>query len=373
MKTFIEYLTESESIADLKKLLFKLERKVFKVMPRSPLQKSIIEQRDKLKAKLKEEFGYDYDKEMMNIATRKLHEEYLTESIPPTVYHVLDTHKAISILSSDKYKMSPAFGTGADMKLQDGRLYFMSTSWKSNSGYAKAKRGSKFECMFELDGDKLAHNIKGKYVDYWGGEWRDAATKNIQQKKEAGIAVGESEGSDQYDENEVRLLSNKPIIENFSKYVKAVHILDMKDKDNLFLSETFQLMRLCKEFGIPSYAYSNFYHWLHNTKSKAEMGGDENTYTADKINAVIGLVAKNNTKDLTTKEKDTMYRLNNRDIVYGLEADVHNSRTSFNDRTVIENLGKAMLKMKANNIKDLIDKLSIKWQKIRDDEENEKA
>lgn len=73
MKKFKQYIKESD-LDVLKKELFKLNRKVFKVMPSSPLQKSIQQKIKELKEQLKK-LGYDYDKVMIDYIDNKIKQE----------------------------------------------------------------------------------------------------------------------------------------------------------------------------------------------------------------------------------------------------------------------------------------------------------
>lgn len=174
-------------------------------------------------------------------------EEVLQEVLSDVVYHYTNLTKLNSILEEDKFMTSVALGNISDFRLNKEKMYFFST--------ARSKRGSYSSKSFQsvqlvLNGQKLSQNYKGGPVDFWG-----------QYDKEKG-----------HSETEDRVFTNKPYIENASKYILEIHIdMDSTHKENWedILDKLKKVGDLSQKNNIPIFIYNNGNDWTNLNKEKA--------------------------------------------------------------------------------------------------------
>ena len=140
------------------------------------------------------------------------------------VYHY--TYNIKDILQSNTINLSSSLGTSAD-KYSD-KFFFLSLSRTPgvNIGYGRFHNS-----RLVLDGNKLNQNFKSIPVDYWGDKRGD---------------VDRSEYED-------RIISDKPTIDNISKYIIRIEIVDSEPKRK----RNYQLLQLAKERNIPIFFYLN--------------------------------------------------------------------------------------------------------------------
>jgi hypothetical protein len=140
------------------------------------------------------------------------------------VYHY--TYAIKDIISSNKMNLSSNLGAVSDKF--NNKFFFLSLSRTPgvNIGYGKYKN-----YRLVLDGNKLNQNFKSIPVDYWGNKGGD----NV-----------ESEYED-------RIISNKPVINNFNKYIIRIEIVDKTPKSK----ENYELLQLAKQNNIPIFFYLN--------------------------------------------------------------------------------------------------------------------
>jgi hypothetical protein len=140
------------------------------------------------------------------------------------VYHY--TYGIKDIISSNKMNLSSNLGTSAD-KFSD-KFFFLSLSRTPgvNIGYGRFHRS-----RLVLDGNKLNQNFKSVPVDYWEDKRGD---------------VDRSEYED-------RIISDKPVIDNFNKYIIRIEIVDETPKSKY----NYELLQLAKQNNIPIFFYLN--------------------------------------------------------------------------------------------------------------------
>ena len=163
--------------------------------------------------------------------------------LSPVLYHFTSFDKAASILQQNKFSLATMLGSDADRinDVNKGKMYYLSTSRQKAGGYWK-------EVVFVLDGVKLGRRFAGSAFDYWGPEWRKAA---------------EQQGADaqQYDENEDRLLTDKPSIADAASYIESVHVLaggDFKVGRHPHVTADIRtILKVAKQKGIPVYVYED--------------------------------------------------------------------------------------------------------------------
>lgn len=125
---------------------------------------------------------------------------YLIESISSTVFHKTSVQNAVKIISKDAFRLSASIGTQAEIDVNKGKFFFLSTARSPLSSYI-GKSPYKGDLYMELDGDKFNQRFKGFAMDYWGDSFRNLNN-----------------------EMEDRIVSNKQYIKNAKQYIKAIHV-----------------------------------------------------------------------------------------------------------------------------------------------------
>ena len=155
--------------------------------------------------------------------------------ISPILYHTTSTGAVVGILRTDRFELKPSEGTHVEEGIK-AHTYYLSTARTLMSKYLRANDYPGYSILV-LDGRKLAANLKGAPVDYWGPDMR---------------MNGENF------ESEDRIFSDSPFIEQAHKYITAVHSLidpvklQERDRQNLF-----QLQLKARLRKIPIFFYDN--------------------------------------------------------------------------------------------------------------------
>lgn len=157
----------------------------------------------------------------------------LLEGLSPTLYHSTNFLKGISILEKDKFVLSKTIESGIHHKTDEIRKnpYYLSMARTVQSSFVK-KTLRNGGYIFELDGSKLSENHKGKPLDYfnfYSHKRRLELAKQSKYKEEEDLENPNKDNFLFFFENEDRLYSKKPEIDNFSKYIKAVHIVVIRN------------------------------------------------------------------------------------------------------------------------------------------------
>jgi hypothetical protein len=139
------------------------------------------------------------------------------------VYHY--TNKIVKILSDNKINLSSSLGNEADKF--GNKFFFLSLSRTPST---KIGYGVHHNFRLVLDGNKLNQNFKSIPFDYWKGDWK----------------------YNEY-EYEDRIVSDKPTIDNISKYIIRIEVVtDYKIKEVFY-----KILELAKQRNIPVFFYEN--------------------------------------------------------------------------------------------------------------------
>jgi hypothetical protein len=141
----------------------------------------------------------------------------LKEGITDEVYHFTSLWHFIKIMDTNIFRLSDLeHDLGIDNTPLKKYKYYMSVSRtasiKKGYGYNKYKN-NRYIVRIKLDGRKLSQTYKGLPINYW----------NYGQKQEL------NKKTHREFEYEDRILSNKPTIENFSKYILKIDIIKIKN------------------------------------------------------------------------------------------------------------------------------------------------
>ena len=141
------------------------------------------------------------------------------------------TNNIKEILSSNKINLSSNLGSDRDKF--GNRYFFLSLSRTPgvNIGYGK---NSNYRLV--LDGNKLNQNFKSIPVDYWKGN-------SVRYEVEY--------------EYEDRIITDKPVINNISKYIIRIEIVTSSSYNETFYENYYKILELAKQRNIPIFFYEN--------------------------------------------------------------------------------------------------------------------
>ena len=178
----------------------------------------------------------------------------LSEGLSDILYHFTYTSHLINILKYNKFATSSNLGSNADSWKDKGRFYFFSTQrTKGMSGYGR-HHGN---VAIVLDGRKLNQTFKGSPTDYWN--W---STKSSDYK-----SIGDYTQALQSEENEDRIVTNKPYIDNANNYIIEIHIFIIPEQNN---KETIsEITNLAAGYNLPVYFYLDENAFKLQNKTKA--------------------------------------------------------------------------------------------------------
>jgi hypothetical protein len=178
----------------------------------------------------------------------------LNEGVSPIVYHGTSSGNTVDMLRDNRFRLSPGIGRASDQAINRGKFYFLAVSRVKKSGYEQTIGTGR--TMLVLDGRKLNQRYKGVSVDYWG---RDPEMMRKKNQVQYWLRS---------DENEDRILSDKPYIPNARNYIKEIHIWLGDDPINDYYSEVYTTLNKIKG-KIPVYYYWNKQDYYNQNKRKA--------------------------------------------------------------------------------------------------------
>lgn len=164
----------------------------------------------------------------------KLFEIYtrlIQETLLPEEYHATSLVNIVNILETNKINLSSNLGTSSDA--MGGKFFFLSLSRTGSPKLAYGQRGDRFGRIV-FDGNKLNQNFKSIPVDYWGLKG-----------KQNGDAF----------EYEDRIITDKPVIDNASKYIIRIDIVTDYSEYDVF--QIKKILELGKSKNIPISVYDN--------------------------------------------------------------------------------------------------------------------
>ena len=158
-----------------------------------------------------------------------LYEQILAETLLPEEYHYTYLSYLLKIMQSDTLNLSSNIGTSADAI--GGKFFFLSLS-RTGSPKLGYNAGYNGLARIVFDGNKLNNNFKSIPVDYWGEKQRKF-------------------------EYEDRIITDKPVINNISKYIKRLDIVtDFSEVEVHRIKQLFELAE-SKNVAINVYGSSN--------------------------------------------------------------------------------------------------------------------
>jgi len=305
----------------------------------------------------------------------------LNEGISSFVYHFTYIHNLINILEENKFILSTNLGSDADLNTSKGKFYFFSTT------RSKTKQYRNSNVKIKLDGRKLQSKYKAFPIDYWNysknpKDWGDKGSYR------QALLSGEEED---------RIVSNKPYIDNAKSYILEISVLiDKHDIENL-KNKYDQLINLSKDIKI--FYYTDKKSFLIEDKRNVVNINDINfikkdseegykyverfslwrlasllSYNDDEMkNRVIEILSKeiskeniiNKIDEILNKDKYNYYHeftypneltYRKKEYFTIIEYEIHNERSSKNESNIaiIQLLVQYMNKHKLKNIKDFI-------------------
>jgi hypothetical protein len=292
----------------------------------------------------------------------------LFEAATDELYHFTRLSNAATILENGYFKLAASVGTGSERQFQkSGKFYYFSTTRSKVGDYTL--HGYHLDgVVFNLNGRYLNTKYTSKPVDYWERMW-------------AGRPGRSSEAEDRVYSTEPTLPIPKPA----TKLIESIHILyeieKIKSDDQynrlLWLRKT---LLGAKKLGIPVHVYATPKDWLtQNPAKRIDLKSLVSTMSTQPPKPSWGrtkrdyfkvwreLYFKNKKEDLSKDANKLLYKIDvySRDAITGLDADIHNAKTS-NDPGLIKLL-KIFRQLKINSPTEYIKYLNNKWTKIEDE------
>jgi hypothetical protein len=153
--------------------------------------------------------------------------------ISDVVYHFTSYVNTLNILKENRFALT--FVSGSDDTSKPNKKYYYLSTTRSRIGSYHV--GHTWGVLLKLNGVALRHNNVGNPVDYWGRDFRKVApSKN---------------------EMEDRIWSDKPYIENATKYIDEIHISFVGIDLDPLKRQVRQLLIEAKKQNIPTYIYTD--------------------------------------------------------------------------------------------------------------------
>jgi hypothetical protein len=171
-------------------------------------------------------------------------QDILFEGISPIVYHHTNLKNLQSILANNRIELSPG-GFTKDVEVEKGKGgYFLSTArTRTGSFHVNKSTGA----LIKLDGRKLSNNLSGKAIDYY--------TQSMRKYNPQGF------------EQEDRIFSHKPTIENFSNYILRIDILVPDTDDKQYKQLAYNAYSFGKKNNIDVNLYADKKNFIAGSKN----------------------------------------------------------------------------------------------------------
>jgi hypothetical protein len=169
-------------------------------------------------------------------------QQILNEGASDILYHFTYMNNLFNILKNNELSLTAAIGSKSDYNINKNKFYYLSTTRSKSSGYKKG------DVKIVLDGRKIKQNNKITPVDYW--QW--SKNRNDYDSESAYSSALTSL------EQEDRIVSDKPIIENAIKYIIEIHILINTPNTKLM-----NIIDICKNNNVKLYLYDNQKNWFN--------------------------------------------------------------------------------------------------------------
>lgn len=275
--------------------------------------------------------------------------ETLLEGISDVVYHYISLRNVVEVLKTDRFILTPAFTKGAEVDMNPReKLFFLSTARTRTASYHVGERYG--AVLLVLDGRKLSHNHHGRAVDYWGENFRDA-----------------NKGA--YEEED-RIFSDKPFIENATQYIKSIDILETRWDDENYSDhlDIMQVYKLGISKGVDVRIYKNKQDWLRGSNRTVDMSSS--SMDNDDVDVLLFLLTQEateaNMEHLKTYTRGlakyvTGYHHN--DLPGVISTLLHNLSSNMNIplREKVGQIGMEMRKKGLKSPRELSDYIIDKW------------
>lgn len=299
----------------------------------------------------------------------KLHD--LFEAATSELYHNTGLYAAGKILENGYFQLTASAGTASELQFhKPGKFYYLSTT-RSKVGDYTLHNYHIEGVVLNLNGNWLNQRYQSAPVDYWERSWSKT-------------------GSQRTSEMEDRVYSKKPIIplpDPVTKLITSIHVLFEIDKIKMSLDEArfIRLRRLllnAKKLHVPVYVYKTPNDWItQNPNKRIETASlvklmkprkpelSWPRYPRDYFKDYRELYYKNDMNQLSPSAKKLMWKVYQypRDVISGLEADIHNNRKSGDPG--LEKLLQIFNKLGISSGKEYAKYLDNKWTKIIDSED----
>ena len=158
------------------------------------------------------------------------------ETLLPEEYHY--TWNIYDIIKNNQINLSSGLGGNAD---QIGTKFFFLSLSRTGSFKLGYKKNQTSIGRIVFDGNKLNHDFKSIPVDYWGLKHTPRSYDSF--------------------EYEDRVVTDKPVINNITKYILRVEIITDAKPDGAFKSNDLKMFKntleICNERGVPCFIYGN--------------------------------------------------------------------------------------------------------------------
>ena len=152
--------------------------------------------------------------------------------LSPEEYHATGVDNILRILKSDTINLSSGLSGNADERSK--KMFFLSLSRTGSPKLAYGQKGSWFGRIV-FNGAKLNHNYRSEPVDYWENK-------------------GQNPSGFEYED---RLITDKSVITQVSKYIIRIDILINDDMSKSAIFRIQEIIELGKSKGIAVNVYSN--------------------------------------------------------------------------------------------------------------------
>ncbi len=285
----------------------------------------------------------------------------ILEGISPIIYHVTNIPSLVSILETDKFRLTPDIASSAETehRADKNKVYFLSTTRHKLGGFGLTM-GSRAVTLM-LDGKKLGQRYSGGAVDYWGADFRK-------------LDPVKSEAED-------RIFNSKRYIDNATSYIKEVHIymdLGKPEERPIVIQKTRQLLIELKKQKLDYWVYDDKQAYILQQKTKKVKIPKEFLTVKNKddlrkspyyrhnrknVSRWIELYYKKSESELSKRAKDLIGYLYSdfykNDMLNGLSADMHNDKN--NPESGVDTIINIIQKEKVQDLKGFTDMIADKW------------
>lgn len=183
----------------------------------------------------------------------------LTEGISSIIYHFTYFPYLVNIVKEDKFQLTNNLGTRSDLNTSKGKFYFLSTTRSKATGFNNRN------VKIVLNGTKLGQKYKAFPIDYWQYSTKPEDYGNMEDPSSKASYINALQSN----ENEDRIVSDKPLIDNAMSYILETHILiDNNYIRSVNKNDVIWLISEYKNKNIPLYFYSEKRDFLLEDKNK---------------------------------------------------------------------------------------------------------